>query len=141
MVKLDKSFFKENEVLFVGYSGKNQGFSKMVYQVFSKQGIKVYPINSKEQGNYDIKVYKQLEDLPKIPETAYVLLNKKNTQKALKKLADSGVKRILFQSRKTADQSILDECAQKGIETIVACPMMKFGSGLHKIHGFLAGVK
>lgn len=141
MTKLSKEFFIGNEVLFVGYSAKNQGFSKMVYQAFSNNGIKVYPVNNRENGSYDVKVYKGLEDLPRVPKTAYILLNKDNTRKVIRKLADMGVQKILFQSGRNADQSILEECGKMGLETTVACPMMKFGSGIHKVHAFFAGVR
>lgn len=141
MSKLSKEFFQENEVLFLGYSSKNEGFSKMVYNAFLKNGIKVYPVNKKEGGSYEVKVYKSLEDLPKIPKTAYVLLNKENTRMVIKDLINKGITKILFQNKKSVDNSIIEECARVGIETAVACPMMKFGSGIHRIHGFFAGVK
>lgn len=141
MTKLNKEFFDGNEVVFVGYSGRNQTFSKMVYQAFSNNGIKVYPLNSKENGNYDVKVYKSIEELPKIPKTAYVLLNKENTRKVIRELAGKGIKKVLFQNSKNADKSVLEECAKLGIEAIVACPMMRFGSGIHRIHAFFAGVR
>lgn len=142
MSKLEKDFFDQSEVLFVGYSGgKNQPFSKMLYQAFANNGIKVYPVNRKTEGNYDVKVYNNFSDLPKIPSTAFVLLNKENTRKAVKELADCGVKRIQFQSKRNIDEEILSDCAKMGIDTVVACPMMKFGSGIHKIHGFFAGVR
>ncbi|MCX7709140.1 MAG: CoA-binding protein, partial [Clostridia bacterium] len=138
---LNKDFFEGNEVIFVGYSGKNQGFCGNVHKAFINNGIKVYAVNNKEGGTYDIKVYKHLEELPKIPKTAYVLQNKENSQKAVKELAEKGVRKILFQSSRNVDASTLEECKKMGIETIVACPMMKFGSGIHKLHGFFAGVR
>ncbi|MDP4092902.1 MAG: CoA-binding protein [Bacillota bacterium] len=141
MVRLTMEFFEGNQVLFIGYSEKYQAFCKQVYQAFSNNGIKVYPVNNKDKGNFDVKVYKSLEDLPQIPRTAYVLLNRKSAGKAVKELAEKGVRRILFQNTKNADQSLLEECSRLGIETIVACPMMRFGTGFHKIHGFFAGVR
>lgn len=141
MVDLKKEFFLEDEVLFVGYSAKNQGFSRKVYQAFLNNGIKVYPLNNKESGNYDVKVYKNIEDLPRIPKTAYILLNKDNTRQVIEVLANKGVQNLLFQRSRNIDQSILEECTKFGIKTIVACPMMRFGSGIHRIHGLMAGIK
>jgi len=141
MVKLNKDFFKGNEVLFIGYSARNNRFSNEIYQAFTRGGIKVYPVNNKPNGSYDIKVYNSLSDLPKVPETAFVLLNKENARKAVNQLADSGVKRILFQGKKNVDDELLSDCSKMGIEVAVGCPMMVFGSGLHKIHAFFAGVR
>lgn len=141
MTKLNKGFFKSNEVLFVGYSSRNNLFSKMVYQAFMDNGIKVYPVNSKANGSYDIKVYQDVGELPKVPENAYVLLKKENAKNAVGKLAEIGVKRVLFQNKRNVDADILQECEKLGMETAVACPMMLYGKGMHKIHGFFAGVR
>jgi hypothetical protein len=50
-----------------------------------------------------------------------------------------GIKRILFQSRKSVGPETLDECRRAGIETVVACPLMSLRSFRHRIHGFFAG--
>ncbi|OPX46025.1 hypothetical protein CLHUN_05000 [Ruminiclostridium hungatei] len=142
MIKIDKDFYENGQVLFIGYSGgKNRPFSKMVYQAFTNNGIKVYALNNKAEGDYDIKVYGSLGELAEVPTTAYVLLKKENVPGILKELGARGIKRIQFQSSRSADASVLEACAQKGIETAVACPLMKFGSGLHRLHGFFAGVR
>lgn len=141
MAKLDKDFFTDNEVLFVGYSSRNNTFCKEIYRTFSNKGIKVYPLNNKPNGSYDIKVYNDVNELPKVPKCAYVLLNKDNTKNVIKQLADSGVKKILFHSKKTVTPDTLNQCKEAGVETAVACPMMILGSGIHRIHAFFAGVR
>lgn len=144
MIKLNKEFFQDNEVLFVGYSGessKNSAFSKQIYQTFQQNGIKVYPFNNKENGSYDIKIYHSLSKLPKIPKCAYLQINKDNAAKFIEQLSASGVKRILFQSRKNVDPQTLEKCKMLGMEAVIACPMMIFGTGIHRLHGFFSGVK
>lgn len=141
MKKINKDFFKGNEVLFVGYSSRNKAFCSSIINAFSKNGFKVYPMNSRTKDGFDVKVYQDFAELPKVPETAYVLLKSDNARNVIKPLKENGVKRILFQNNSVADQSILDQCEEMGIETAVGCPMMLFGSGLHRIHGFFAGVK
>lgn len=141
MAKLTKDFFNGKEILFVGYSGKNNEFSKMVYEALVKHGIKVYPLNNKDKGEYDIKVYKSLDELPKIPQTAYVLLNPDNAKNAVPQLAAKGIKKILFQNNKVANPETLKLCKDNGIEAVVGCPMMIAGKGMHKFHAFFAGVK
>ncbi|HWQ31032.1 MAG TPA: CoA-binding protein, partial [Negativicutes bacterium] len=129
------------EILFVGYSSKDKMFSNGVLNAFVKNGFKVYPMNSRTKEGFDVKVYQTFEELPKVPETAYVLLKSENARKVIKPLKDNGVKRILFQNNKVADKEILDQCSQMGIEAAIGCPMMLFGSGLHRVHAFFAGVK
>ncbi len=141
MAKLSKDFIQDKEVLFVGYSSRNNAYSKDIFKAFSDHGIKVYPYNTRTDGNYDIKVYHKLEELPSLPKTAFVLLNKDNTGKAVKNLIDHGIKKILFRSKSYVDEATLAECNKSGIETAFGCPMMIYGTGFHKFHAFFAGVK
>ena len=141
MNKLSKDFLKDNEVLFVGYSSRNKAYSNSIYQAFTNHGYKVYPFNTKENASYDIKVYRKPEELPTMPKSAFVLLNKANASKAVRMLADQGVKKILFYSAKSVDEETQKLCEEKGIEMAAGCPMMIYGKGLHKLHGLLAGVK
>ena len=142
MGKLRNEFFTDNkDILFMGYSSRNPQFSNIVYKAFTDAGFRVYPVNTRQGGKYDMKVYNSLSELPKVPATAYVLMNNKNAREAVKQLKDSGVRKILFHIGKTADKALLDECSAAGITTAVACPMMIFGSGLHKLHAFFAGVR
>lgn len=138
MAKLYKGFFKDSEILFVGYSSRNAAYSKDIYQAFTNNQMKVYPYNTKENASYDIKVYKSLAELPVMPKSAFVLLNKKNAASEVKELINKGVKRILFRS---ADPATIAECEKAGVETAIGCPMMIYGTGLHKFHALLAGVK
>ena len=141
MEKLSKAFFDGREILFIGYSGKYESFCKSVFQTLTNHGIKVYPINNRSNANYDIKVYRDFSELPKIPSFAYVLTNQESTRKLIPELKKYDIQRILFQSKKNVDQAALDECRKLGIETAVGCPMMLFGSGIHKLHAFFAGVR
>lgn len=144
MIQISKNYFTGGEVLFVGYSGtasKNAAFGRTVYQAFRKNGIKVVPFNSKASSQYDQKVYHQLSDVPAMPKTAYLMINKSNASGMIDQLAEAGVSKILFQSRNNVDSTLLDRCKALGVETVVACPMMIFGTGIHRFHAFLAGVK
>jgi acyl-CoA synthetase (NDP forming) len=141
MTKLYKGFFKDKEVLFVGYSSRNSAYSQEIFKTLTNNQMKVYPYNTKENAEYDVKVYQKLSELPIMPKSAFILLNKDNSTKAVKELIGKGVKRILFRSAKTVDPAIIEECEKAGIETAVGCPMMVFGAGFHKFHALLAGVK
>jgi acyl-CoA synthetase (NDP forming) len=140
MGKLTKDFFTGNEVLFVGYSSRQRGFCNMVAKAFARNGITVYPLNTKSKGPFPLKVYASLKEIPKLPTTAYILTNKENTKQAVQELKAKGIKRILFHSKKSVAPETLEECRSAGIETAVACPLMFLGSFLHRIHGFFAGV-
>jgi predicted CoA-binding protein len=117
MKKLTKDFLQGNEVLFVGYSSRNSAYSKGIYQAFTNHNIKVYPYNTKENASYDVKVYKNLEELPVMPKNAFVLLNKENTTKAVKLLIKKGVKKILFYNAK-----IVDSCSAASMQRCTPTP-------------------
>jgi predicted CoA-binding protein len=141
MRNLKNEFFSEKEVLFMGYSSRSPQFSSLIYKAFTDAGIKVFPVNPKTSSKYDVKVYQDLSELPKVPSVAYILMNNKNAKAAVQQLKSYGIKKIMFHRGKTADRSLLDECKEAGIETAVACPLMLYGSGIHKLHAWLAGVK
>jgi predicted CoA-binding protein len=138
---LKKEFFTNNEVLFIGYFNRMESFCRMIYKAFTRNNIKVYPYNPKENPNYDIKVYKTLDEITALPQTAFILFNEDCEIKLIEQLAEKGVKKLLFQDAKAAKNEVVEECRIRGIETLVACPMMRFGKGLHRIHGFFEGVR
>jgi hypothetical protein len=139
MAKLSKEFFINNEVLIVGY--KMDPSMRMILQEFLKNGLKVYALNSEDQNSADIKVYKSLSELPKVPKSAYIYLDKGDIGPWIQPLASAGVSRVLFHSKKDVDPVQLDDCKKAQLETAIACPMMILGTGLHKFHGKLAGVR
>lgn len=141
MAKLTKEFFTGNEVLIVGYPLKADPSMQMILQAFLKNGVTVFALNSTDQGNADIKVYKSLSELPRVPKCAYIYCDKSDIGPWIPQLSAAGVSRVLFHSKKDVDKSQLEECAKAGLETAVACPMMILGTGFHKFHALLAGVR
>lgn len=138
--KLTKEFFTGSEVLIVGYPLAADPSMKMILPAFLNNSIKVFALNPQAAGAADIKVYKSLSELPKVPKCAYMWADKGDITPWIGQLAAAGVKRILFHSKKDVDPAQLEECRKAGIETAVACPMMLLGRGLHRFHGKLAGV-
>ncbi len=141
MIKINKDFFTDSDILFVGYSSRNKAYSNMVFEAFTNNNIKVYPFNTKDNADFDIKVYKKFSELPMIPQTAYVLLNKTSAAKAVNHLIDNGVKKILFYNKNMVDPATLEECDKAGVVTAYGCPLMVYNGGIHKLHSFFAGVK
>ena len=135
-----KSFFSAKDVLFIGYSKRQAAFCKGVKDAFERAGAKVDPVNP-SGGPEGVAVYAPLAAVPATPELAYILTSKANTANLVDGLASRGVKRVIFQSRMSVDDATLGRCSVLGMETAVACPLMAFGGGFHKFHGFLAGVR
>lgn len=135
------SFFKAKEVLFIGFSRSEYGFSDMVRTTFMKSGAEVHPVNPNFGNHEAFPVYKSPEEAPGSPELAYVLTPKTVTAGIVESLAKRGVKRVLFQSKMSVDAPTLERCKALGMETALACPMMALGGGFHRFHGWLAGVR
>ena len=140
MIKFNKNFFENNEILFFGATKKYKMFCNSAYKALSGRGIKIYPLCD-EADIFSFKVYKDFNELPVIPKTAYTILDTDDNRKIINQLKERGIKRILFHSKRIIDQDILDRCAELGIETAIACPLMIYGSALHRVHGFFAGVR
>lgn len=137
-----KDFFTKDEVLFIGVSSNPKSFSRSVYRDFIKAGIEVYPINKRGFMIDNKQIYNSIDDLPKVPECAYILLNQVNTEKAILGLQEIGVKKVLFHSSSTVDAKTMDKCRVLGMETFVACPKMMISKApIHKLHGIIAGVR
>jgi predicted CoA-binding protein len=138
--KIPRSFFEAEEVIFVGYSKKNEAFCSLIAEAFEKRGARVFPVNP-DPAKFSRTVYSGIQEVPGRPEFAYVLTGKRRNAEVVESLAARGVKRIAFQSRMSADPALLSRCAELGLETVLACPMMALGGGFHRFHGFLAGVR
>ncbi len=142
MTILKKDFFTNNQVLFIGLSSNPKSFSRSVYRDFVKYGIEVFPMNAITFKMEGAQIISDVKQLPQVPETAYILLNSDNTKRAVKSLEGTSVKRVLFHSKSTVDETTIRACEAMGIETYVACPKMMISSApIHKIHGFFAGVR
>lgn len=140
MKKLTKDYFGDS-VLLIGYSSNEKSFSRMVCQEMEKNGIEVHAVNGVSEGPFDRKVYRKLNEIPDLPDTACVLIGKANVLEAVRELESVGVKRILVQSKGYVDHDLEEFCEAKGLELTTGCAFMAIGKGLHRFHGFLAGVK
>jgi len=137
---IPRSFFEADEVLFVGYSKKNEAFCKGVTEAFESKGATVYPVNPSPD-KFSRPVYPDIASVPGSVNFAYVLTGKAHNAQVVESLASRGIKKVVFQSRMSADGAILERCAELGMDAVVACPMMALGGGFHRFHGWLAGVR
>ena len=138
--KLSKEFFLNNEALVLGYPLQDDMSMKLILKAFLDNGIRVLAMNAQATGDADVKLYKSFDELPHIPETAYIFLDKPDIDAWIEPMAAHGIRRVLFHSKKDVDPAQLAACQKTGMETAVACPMMLLGRGIHRLHAFLAGV-
>lgn len=137
--KVSASFFDAREVVFVGYSKRHAAFCSGIKAALEKRGSAVYPVNP-AAGDYGVKVYASVADVPGSPELAIVATNKSRNHELLPALAAKGVKRVAFASSASADAASLASCDDFGMEGAIVCPLQALGTGFHRFHGWLAGV-
>lgn len=140
MAKLSKDYFTNSEVLILGFPQNDDPDMKMILQAFLNNNIRVLAMNSTAKSDSGQKVVADFTELPKVPECAYIYLDKKDITPWIDRLAAAGVKRVLFHSKKDVNPEDIEACKKAGLETAVACPMMLLGKGIHRFHKFLAGV-
>ena len=114
---------------------------KVVLKAYLDNGIRVLAMNAQATGDADVKLYQSFEALPHIPKTAYIFLDKPDIDAWIEPMANHGIRRVLFHSKKDVDPAQLGACQKAGLETAVACPLMLLGGGIHRLHAFLAGVR
>ena len=140
MVKFTKDFFKDKEILFLGVSQRYKMYCDMAYNDLTKKNVNVIPVGDTDTG-LSFNVFKDIESIPKMPKTAYTIMDTEDNKKILGKLKEKGVERILFHSKNIYDEELLKTCESSGFEVSVACPLMAYGGGFHRFHGFLKGIK
>lgn len=134
-----KEIFTENKVLLVGFSKDQSSFSRQVYYGFEDADIKVYPYNPNKT-DYGVKVYNSYSEIESIPEVAVVLLSRMNLESEIESLLNSGVKRVIVNSKANITDEIIKKCEDKGVELNILCPLLIVGKGFHKVHKFFAGL-
>jgi predicted CoA-binding protein len=140
MNKITNSFITNKQVLFIGVAKKYKAFCNMVYNALTRNGIKVFPVKI-DDAAYNFSTYDSIDDIPALPETAYTILDTPDNKKIIQVLKKRGVKKILFHSKNIIDDELISICKNLGLEVAVSCPLMLYGKGLHRLHGFFSGIK
>ncbi len=140
MKKIDRNFITDNQILFLGVAKKYKSFCNMAYKGFVRNNINVFPVQIDDAG-CDFETYKSINEIKSFPKTAYTIMDTPDNKKIIKKLKSGGVKKILFHSKNIIDDELLKMCDDLGLEVAVSCPLMLYGKGFHRLHGFFSGVK
>lgn len=136
-----KDLFKDGKVIFAGFSKRNEAYSMSIYDALSGAGLEVYPYNPRKNEEFSVKVYDSLDKIPGKPNAAIVAVKAEHAMNLVDSLHGKGVKNILFVSRTATSPDVLKKCGTLGLTVAVACPLMLYGKGLHRFHGWLSGIK
>lgn len=136
-----KALFKGGKVIFAGFSKRNEAYSMSIYDALSGAGLEVYPYNPRKGETFSVKVFDSLDGIPGKPNAAIIAVKADHALSLVDSLHGRGIKNILFVSRTAASPAVLQKCDSLGLTAAVACPLMLYGKGFHRFHGWLAGIK
>ncbi len=140
MNKIDRNFIIDNQIFFLGVAKKYKMYCNTAYKVFVKNGIKVFPVKI-DDAACNFNTFSSINEIPVLPKTAYSILDIPDNKKIVKELKNKGVAKILFHSKNIIDEELISLCKNIGLEVAVSCPLMLYGRGFHRFHGFISGVK
>ena len=125
-----------------GVSSRGQGFGALAFRELRKAGIEAYAVNPKGGQWNGETLFTGLQELPKPPLAAIILIKGMGAITAVEEAAANGVKKIWLQGGSDSPE-IRERCAGLGLETLRGeCILMRSGGfphNLHRlIHDFLA---
>lgn len=81
----------------LGATNDESKFSYKIFESMEKRGYMVYPINPKYHLIDGIKVFKSIEELPKIIDGIIIMVSPKVAIISLDKIKEKGIKNVWFQ--------------------------------------------
>lgn len=132
------AFLENKEIAIVGVSPRKENWGLMLMKELHKKAYKVYPVNPKYSEVEGVKFINSLSDLPSNVENVIIAVNHKLACEIIKQIDGTGIKRVwLNQGIGQGAYSLeaVDLLKQSKLEYVYGfCPMMFFGSGMHKFH-------
>ncbi len=120
---------KEEEMLekkvwaVVGANSKPEKFGNRIYKKLKAKGYKVYPVSPNYEEIEGDKCYKNLSDLPEIPEVIDMVVSPKRGMAVIEEAATLGIKNIWLQPG-TYDGALLKLIEEKELNSVQACVLV-----------------
>lgn len=133
-----KKFLGHKEIAIAGVSTKDHSWGKDLMKELHKGGYNVYPINPKYNEVEGVKCYNSPDELPENVENLIIAVKPETAVEIVKKLGSTKIKRVWLNQgigQGAFSEEALNSLKEQKIEYVYGfCPMMFFGSGLHKFH-------
>ena len=135
-IQPDKFFLHKSFALF-GLSERKGSISLQIYNLLTKHGYDVKPINPNRTKVKGIKCYPSLKDLDAKVEAAIVVTNPTISMQVVQQCKEEGLAEIWFQYD-TMDKELEELCDENYIDWIQSCVLLhQSGSGFpHNLHRF-----
>jgi acyl-CoA synthetase (NDP forming) len=134
-------FVESKKIAVIGASPNKENFGRHLHQEFIKMGIESIPVNPKYEEVEGVRCVPTARELPEDVESAIIAVSADMTDEIVEQCIGSPVKRVwMIQGvgRGAYTESARKLCQENNIEVVHGfCPMMFFGSGMHKFHFWL----
>lgn len=107
----------------VGVSQDHDKFGNKIYRRLKDRGYEVYAINPGLETVEGDKCYKNLSELPKLPEVVDMVVSPKRGKPVLEEAASLGIPYIWLQPG-TYDDDVMKQIDESGLEAVQACVLV-----------------
>ncbi len=132
-----QSFFQSRTIALFGLSARPKSVSLEIYDLLTKKGFQVFPVNPNSSKIRDVECYPNLQSIPVKPEAAIIVTRPEISKAIAQNCLDLGVRNLWFQLQ-TMDDSLKSWCDEKGINWINSCVLLHHGETRfpHSVHRF-----
>jgi len=130
-------FFRHKSVALFGLSERKGSISLQIYNLLTKHGHTVLPINPNRAQVANVTCYPSLQELPDKVDAAIVVTNPSISKGVAQQCKDQGVTELWFQYD-TMDDDLKKWCDHNNLNWIQSCVLLHHnGVGFpHNVHRF-----
>ncbi len=140
-----EAFFHNRTFALFGLSARPKSISLDVYDLMTKKGYQVFPVNPNSTKVRDIECYANVGEIPVKPEAAIIVTKPEISKVIANDCFALGIKDLWFQLQ-TMDDSLKSWCEENDINWINSCVLLhhkeaRFPHSLHRFFHRLFGMR
>ncbi len=131
-------FLKQKSIAMFGVSRNSNKFGSNCYKELKRKGYKLFPIHPEVETIQGERCYASLSALPDTVGGIFLSIPPLETEKVVKEIASSGIKRVWMQKGAESEKAI-DFCKANGISLVHGECILMYAEPLvffHKAHRF-----
>ncbi len=129
-------FFAQPALAVIGVSRSGKKFGNHAYRELKSRGYKVFPVHPAADEIEGDRCYAGLDKLPERVEGLVLVVPPAQTEKVVRKAAETGIRRIWMQQGAESEEAIRF-CEERGINVVHGECIMMFMEGAsfpHRVH-------
>lgn len=138
MKKTIDQFLKDKHIAIAGVSRNKTKWGNALMKELGKLDITTYPVNPHAREIEGKKCYNDLKSLPAEVKSLIIATKPEAAHQLVIDAKESEIERVWFQrgvGKGSASPEAIAYCKENGLDYVYGlCPMMEFGTGLHKVH-------